>query len=107
MDIESRVQKIENGQTELTQAFRDFSKDFHHLSETIFEVKEVLKIMAKTETELVLFRQEFRSHVEMEDRRMLDAHKRIESIEKNVNRVTWLVVATVLGAVVKLVVIGG
>lgn len=83
--IEDRVAKVEEGQATLTQSLRDFSKDFHQLSATLIEVKDVLKQMSKTETEFALFRQEFRSHAKEEEDTFKRIHSRIDEVVEDVD----------------------
>ena len=106
-DIETRVTKVEEGQLEMSQALKDFSKDFHQLTATLGEVKDVLKQMSKTETEFALFRQEFKSHADREEETFKRIHeridesnktqdKRIDAIERNLNKGMWTVLTAVI-----------
>lgn len=103
--IEQRVRKIEGSHADISQLVRDFKKDFHLLTTNLGEVKEVLKSIHQTSNDMAIFRQRYESNREADKELDKRTHARLSSVEKNQARVVWLVVAAVVGAVLKLVLI--
>lgn len=81
LQIENRVHKIEKGHYELTSSMKSMSKDMHVLSNTLVELKDVMKTLAMRETEFQLFRQEFQSYTKTEERTQNDLFNRVRLLE--------------------------
>ena len=81
LQIENRVHKIEKGHYELASSMESISKDMHVLSDTLVELKDVMKTLAMRETEFQLFRQEFQSHAKTEERTQNDLFNRVRLLE--------------------------
>lgn len=81
VQLENRVHKIEEGHYELAASMESISKDMHVLSNTLVELKDVMKTLAMRETEFQLFRQEFQSHVKTEERTQNDLFNRVRALE--------------------------
>lgn len=81
VQLENRVHKIEEGHYELAASMESISKDMHVLSNTLVELKDVMKTLAIRETEFQLFRQEFQSHIKTEERTQNDLFNRVRSLE--------------------------
>ena len=102
-----RVDKIEDGHTEMAQLIRDFQKDFHLLASNLSEVKEVLKVISKTSTDVALFKQRYESHRETEKETIKTIDDRLDRIESNQSRVGWLVLTFVIAAILGQTLTGG
>lgn len=81
LQIENRVHKIEKGHYELTSSMKSMSKDMHVLSNTLVELKDVMKTLAMRETEFQLFRQEFQSYTKTEEITQNDLFNRVRLLE--------------------------
>jgi len=101
-EIVKRVEKIEDEHDELTQLFRDFSKDFHQLTKGFEEVKEILKVLSRSQVDFQLFRQEFKAHDAAEVLSTKRLHERIDKVENAQSKVAWTVLTAVIMAVLGL-----
>ena len=106
-EIAKRVEKIEDEHNELTQLFKDFSKDFHILTNGFNEVKDILKVLSQTEIQFQLFRQEFKAHDTAEVLTAKRLHERLDKVESNQSRVAWTVLTAVIIAVLGIMIKGG
>lgn len=102
--IERRVNKIEESHIQLSQSFRDYVNDFKHLAATMDDVRDVLKSMAKTERDFLIFTQKFDAHCKLEELELKEMKNDITDIKKNHSKVVWMVLSPVILAILGLVI---
>lgn len=105
-NMHERVAKIEDGHNELSQVMRDFQKDFHLMMNNVGELKEFLKEISQTSTDMALFKQRYETHREESKNTNGRIFNEINQMKKNQSRLVWLVITAVIGGLMKLVIVG-
>lgn len=115
--FDKRVEKVEDGYSEMAHTLRDFQKDFHILAESFTEAKEILRSMNETSKDLELHKLRFqqnreeqiattkRIHIRIDEVRKVH-DKEIDLVKSNQSRVMWIVITAVIMAALAQVIKG-
>lgn len=107
MELEPRMQKIELTQTllsnELTQMNKTLSKIEISLEKQNEIQSDIRTVSHRLESYIETDNIKFQNHIDAHEDNMKRQNERIEAIEKNIQKVVWMVVSAVLMAVLGLV----
>jgi RecA/RadA recombinase len=97
MDIAPRMQKLEGEHLLLSQELKQMNK-------TLSKIETAIEKQNEISSDIRMLRQEFGSHTVVERDSMIRQNKRIEQIEKNLSRIVWILITSVIGAVMALII---
>jgi uncharacterized coiled-coil DUF342 family protein len=99
MDMVPRIQKLEGEHMLLNQELKQMNK-------TLSKIETAIEKQNEISTDIRMLRQEFKSHVELEHESAKRQNSRIEQIEKNLSKVVWLVLTSVIGITIDIMLKG-
>jgi len=98
-EIEHRVNTLESNH-------QSFVHELRQTNTTLFKIEQAIEKQNEISTDVRLLRQEFRSHLDMENESTKRQNARIEIIENILSRLNWLIVSAVVVALLAVVIKG-
>lgn len=97
--IEHRVQTLETNH-------HSFIYELRRTNETLAKIEQAIERQNEIATDIRLLRQEVSAHIDMENESVKRQNARIEILESNQSRIAWIIVSTVLIALLTMVIKG-
>jgi hypothetical protein len=93
MDMVPRIQKLEGEHMLLSQELKQMNK-------TLSKIETAIEKQNEISTDIRMLRQEFKSHIELELESVKRQTERIVHIERNLGKIAWLVLTTVIAVAI-------
>lgn len=98
-EIEHRVNTLESNH-------QSFVFELRQTNSTLLKIEQAIEKQNEISTDIRLLRLEFKSHIDMENESTKRQNARIEIIEKIMSRLNWIIVSSVLVALLALIIKG-
>lgn len=98
-ELEHRVHTLESNH-------QSFVYELRQTNETLIKIEKAIERQNEIHTDIRLLRQEFTSHTQREEDSQKRQNERIESIETTISRLNWMIISSVVAALLALVVRG-